>query len=250
MIQLYMGDCIEQLRRLPEGTMADVCLCDPPYSSGGTHAGDRKASTRAKYTDRDSNGAARLPNFSGDNMDQRSFIEFMRWVCVELRQRTREGGILELFVDWRNLPAMTDAVQMAGWVWRGIVPWDKGISRNQPGRFRNDCEYVVWCSNGDLPIDWEKAKGTKALPGIYHYPIVPGKQRRHQTEKPLALIKDLLAICPQGGLAIDCFMGSGTTGEACVELGLDFIGIEMMEPIYLIAEERIRQAEDAALEDF
>ena len=61
------------------------------------------------------------------------------------------GGILEMFVDWRNLPAMTDAVQMAGWVWRGVVVWDKGISRNQPGRFRNDCEFVVWCSNGDLP---------------------------------------------------------------------------------------------------
>ena len=249
MIRLLHGDCLAMLKEVESGSV-DLVLCDPPYSSGGTHAGDRKASTTAKYTDNDFNGAARLPAFSGDNMDQRSFTAFMRWVCSELRQKTREGGILEMFVDWRNLPAMTDAVQMAGWVWRGVVVWDKGISRNQPGRFRNDCEFVVWCSNGDLPIDWEKAKGTKALPGIYHYPIVPGKQRRHQTEKPLALIKDLLAICPQGGLAIDCFMGSGTTGEACVELGLDFIGIEMMEPIYLIAEERIRQAEDAALEDF
>ena len=69
---------------------------------------------------------------------------------------------------------MTDAIQMAGWVWRGVCVWDKGISRNQPGRFRNDCEYIVWASNGDLPIDWEKAKGTKALPGVYHIPIVPG----------------------------------------------------------------------------
>ena len=77
-----------------------------------------------------------------------------------------------MFVDWRNLPAMTDAVQMAGWVWRGVVVWDKGISRNQPGRFRNDCEFVVWCSNGDLPIDWKAAKGTKAMPGVYHVPIV------------------------------------------------------------------------------
>lgn len=41
-----------------------------------------------------------------------------------------------MFVDWRNLPAMTDAVQMAGWVWRGVVVWDKGISRNQPERLR------------------------------------------------------------------------------------------------------------------
>ena len=55
-----------------------------------------KANTTAKYTDRDFDGAARLPAFSGDNMDQRSFTAFMRWVCSELRQKTREGGILEI----------------------------------------------------------------------------------------------------------------------------------------------------------
>lgn len=241
-MKLLQGDCIEQLRRLPEDVRADICLCDPPYSSGGLHAGDRKANTTAKYTDNDFNGAAKLPPFSGDNMDQRSFTEFMRRVCVELRQKTREGGVLALFVDWRNLPAMTDAIQMAGWVWRGVCVWDKGISRNQPGRFRNDCEYIVWASNGDLPIDWEKAKGTKALPGVYHIPIVPGKQRKHQTEKPVELIEKLLAIAPADGLVIDCFMGSSTTGVASVNTGRDFIGIELSPEIYRTAQERIEEA--------
>ena len=49
---------------------------------------------------------------------------------------------------------------------------------------------------------------------------------------------------------VDCFMGSGSTGVACIEEGRSFIGIELSEPIYLIAEERIRQAEDAVLSDF
>ena len=57
-MKLLQGDCIEQLRRLPEDVRADICLCDPPYSSGGLHAGDRKANTTAKYTDNDFNGAA------------------------------------------------------------------------------------------------------------------------------------------------------------------------------------------------
>lgn len=209
-MKLLQGDCIEQLRRLPEDVRADICLCDPPYSSGGPHAGDRKANTTAKYTDNDFNGAAKLPPFSGDNMDQRSFTEFMRRVCVELRQKTREGGILALFVDWRNLPAMTDAIQMAGWVWRGVCVWDKGISRNQPG--------------------------------VYHIPIVPGKQRKHQTEKPVELIEKLLAIAPADGLVIDCFMGSGTTGVASVNTGRGFIGIELSPEIYRTAQERIEEA--------
>ena len=155
-----------------------------------------------------------------------------------------------MFVDWRNLPAMTDAVQMAGWVWRGVVVWDKGISRNQPGRFRNDCESVVWCSNGDLPIDWKAAKGTKAMPGVYHVPIVAPKQRFHQTEKPVELLESLLAICTPGGTVLDAFMGSGSTGVAAVKTGRSFIGMELSDQYFDTATKRIQEAEDELLNDF
>jgi site-specific DNA-methyltransferase (adenine-specific) len=155
-----------------------------------------------------------------------------------------------MFVDWRNLPAMTDAVQMAGWVWRGVVVWDKGISRNQPGRFRNDCEFVVWCSNGDLPIDWKAAKGTKAMPGVYHVPIVAPKQRFHQTEKPVELLESLLAICTPGGTVLDAFMGSGSTGVAAVKTGRSFIGMELSDQYFDTATKRIQEAEDELLNDF
>lgn len=245
---LYRGDCLEILSQI-EPASIDLVLADPPYSSGGTHAGDRKASTTAKYTDRGT-ATAKLPPFSGDNMDQRSFTAFMRWVCSELRQKTKEGGILEMFVDWRNLPAMTDAMQMAGWVWRGICVWDKGISRNIPGRFRNDCEYIVWGTNGDMPLDWKAAKGTKAMPGVYHVPSVAPKQRQHQTEKPVELLEGLLAIAPADGLVLDAFMGSGSTGVACMNTGRRFVGIELNEQYYDVAMKRIREASDGALEDF
>lgn len=247
--KLYQGDCLEILRQI-EPASIDLVLADPPYSSGGTHAGDRKASTRTKYTNSDFNGAARFPNFSGDNMDQRSFTAFMRWVCSELRQKTKEGGILEMFVDWRNLPAMTDAIQMGGWVWRGIIVWDKGVSRNIPGRFRNDCEYIVWASNGDMPIDWKAAKGKKAMPGIYHISGVDTKSKHHQTEKPVELLEGLLAIAPAGGLVLDAFMGSGSTGVACMNTGRRFVGIELNDEYYETAVRRIQEANDKALEDF
>src|SRR5699024_4710897 len=71
-LQLLQGDCLELLKDIPDGSV-DMVLTDPPYSSGGLFAGDRKASTRTKYCDGDYNCAARFQNFSGDNMDQRSF---------------------------------------------------------------------------------------------------------------------------------------------------------------------------------
>lgn len=146
-----------------------------------------------------------------------------------------------MFVDWRNLPAMTDAIQMAGWVWRGICVWDKGSTRNIPGRFRNDAEYIIWGTNGDKPVDW--TPGQKALPGVYRYNSVAPKKRYHQTEKPVRLLKDILQIVQQGGLVIDGFAGSGSTGVACVEMGLSFIGIEYSREYFEIMEQRIRRAE-------
>lgn len=198
MIKLLKGNCLDLLRQLEPGC-ADLVLIDPPYSSGGLFAGDRKQDTRVKYTDAGFNGAARFPSFSGDNMDQHSFIQFMAHVSMELRELTKEGGTIAAFIDWRNLPAMTDAIQMAGWVWRGIIVWDKGISRNIPGRFRNDCEYIVWGTNGRKEVDWKAAKGAKAMPGIYHINGVNTKQKHHQTEKPVELLKALIQICPRGG---------------------------------------------------
>jgi DNA modification methylase len=46
-------------------------------------------------------------------------------------------------------------------------------------------------------------------------------------------------FCPKGGTVLDPFMGSGTTGVACKELGRNFIGIEISPEYFKIAEQRI-----------
>ena len=235
---LLCGDCLEMMEHIPDGGV-DMVLTDPPYSSGGLYAGERQANTRTKYCDRKYNGAYRFRDFSGDNMDQRSFTEFMRMVLSKARQKCRPGAIAAVFVDWRNLPALTDALQAAGWIWRGIVVWDKGTSRNQPGRFRNDCEYIAWGSNGRLPVDW--TPGFKALPGCYHITGVNTKQKHHQTEKPVELLEKLLAICPAGGMILDPFMGSGSTGAACANTGRSFTGIELDPGYFETAQRRVEE---------
>lgn len=241
-VQLLHGDCLELMKDIPDGSV-DMVLADPPYSSGGLFAGDRKASTRTKYTDSDYNGAARFQNFSGDNMDQRSFTEFMRTVLAKCRQKTKPEGVCAVFVDWRNLPAMTDALQMAGWVWRGIVVWNKGNSRNVPGRFRNDCEYIVWGSNGNMPLN--RNCSSTNLPNDYKIFPVKSNKKHHQTEKPVELLEKLLAICPADALVLDPFMGSGSTGVAAVNTGRSFIGMELDPGYFETACKRISEAEEA-----
>jgi site-specific DNA-methyltransferase (adenine-specific) len=71
-----------------------------------------------------------------------------------------------------------------------------------------------------------------------------GEKNPHPTVKPLALMEYLckLTRTPTGGIVIDPFMGSGTTGMACVNTGRDFIGIELIEEHYIIARKRIEHA--------
>lgn len=237
--QLFNGDCLDLMPWITPGSV-DMVLTDPPYSSGGLFSGDRKQSTRIKYTDRDYNGAARFNDFSGDNMDQRSFTEFIRSVLFHARTLTKNGGICAVFTDWRQLPSVTDALQTAGWVWRGVIVWDKGSSRAIPGRFRNDCEYVVWGTNGPRETKYEK--GCFVGAGCYRVPIVPSKDKSHQTEKPVSLLESILQICPEGGTVFDPFMGSGSTGVACANTGRNFIGIELDPGYFSVAENRIETA--------
>ncbi len=246
MVDLMMGDCLEMLKNVPDNSV-DMVLTDPPYSSGGLFAGDRKASTRTKYCAEENNGSARFPNFSGDNMDQRSFTEFMRMVLSKCRQKAKPESIAAVFVDWRNLPAMTDALQAAGWVQRGIVVWDKGRSRPIPNRFRNDCEYVVWGTNGSRKVDFKP--GAITLPGCYHIKGVNSKDKHHQTEKPVDLLEHLLAICPEGGMVLDPFMGSGSTGVACINTGRNFIGMELDQGYFETAKQRIKKTAALSLEE-
>lgn len=67
--------------------------------------------------------------------------------------------------------------------------------------------------------------------------------RLHPNEKPVALLKRLILKCPPGTV-LDPFMGSGSTGVACAQLGRSFVGIEIEPKYFEIACDRIRKAYD------
>ena len=62
----------------------------------------------------------------------------------------------------------------------------------------------------------------------------------HPCQMPLEVMKNIVGILPKDSTIVDTFMGSGTTGVACVEAGLDFIGIEMDSQYFEIAKNRLK----------
>lgn len=234
---LYLGDCREILPTLPK---VDAVITDPPYSSGGNFRADRTRSTADKYIGGGyTEGSAALdrPEFSGDNKDQRAYLVWSEMWMGRALSIAKPGAIIAAFTDWRQLPVTSDAIQCGGWVWRGIVPWDKTeAARPQKGWFRNQCEYVAWGSNGPI------AQEGDCHPGLFRKSVL-AEGKEHIAGKPVSVMEGLIRICPLGGAVLDPFMGSGTTGVACMNLDRSFVGIEIEPRYFDIACRRIDDAQ-------
>jgi site-specific DNA-methyltransferase (adenine-specific) len=120
------------------------------------------------------------------------------------------------------------------------VIWD---NRN-PGlgwRYRRQHEMVMVAHRQGGKLAW--ADDNVTARNIYSE--LPPRDRLHPNEKPVSLMRHFILLHTTPGQAVlDPFMGSGTTGVACVELGREFIGVELDADHFATAERRIQEARD------
>ncbi len=217
-ITIYQGDALKTLETLPDAS-ADAVITDPPYCSGGVTLSARQADPSDKY--QKSGTKKKYPPMLGDGRDQRSFTAWATLWLGECWRIAKEGAPVLVFTDWRQLPSMTDAIQAAGFFWHGIVVWNKRSCRPAKGRFRQQCEYLLFASRGRFA-----PQTGLCLPGVYDYPVI-AKDKRHITGKPVPLVEDLMRITAKGATIIDPFIGAGTTAIAARNQGRQCIGIEL-----------------------
>ena len=115
---IIQGDTLRVIRGFPDDLFGGI-ITDPPYASGAADQNARQKPTAQKYSSV-KNGNP-LPDFEGDSKDQRSWTRWMTDWLTEARRTARPGAPICLFIDWRQLPNMTDALQWAGWIWRGTL---------------------------------------------------------------------------------------------------------------------------------
>jgi site-specific DNA-methyltransferase (adenine-specific) len=232
--QVLCGDALSVLATLPAGA-ADAVITDPPYKSGGRTATERRTqSARDKYVSGDVGHD--LAEFEGDNRDQRSYGYSLTLVLAECFRVAGPGAPLLVFTDWRLLPITSDALQAAGWTWRGIVAWHKPIARPRRGGFSQSTEYLLWGTHGAVLAD----RNPVCLPGLVSGSQPRGADRVHITQKPVEVMRQLVQVCPPGGTVLDPFTGSGATGQAAIAEGCGFICIEMSAHYHQIADRRVR----------
>lgn len=234
-LQLIHGESLRTLAAIGDrGETFDALLTDPPYASGALHIGGKSQSTAVKYQQ---TGVQRAhADFSGDSRDQ---LSWFTWCSIWLnlcRAVLKPGSPVMLFCDWRQIGAAVSCLQAGGFVYRGVVPWKKKTARPMAGRFRAQCEFVVWGSHGPMPL-----RDGVYLPGIFEHASPMGSQRVHASQKPVPLLVDLLGIVPDGGRVLDPFAGSGSTLIACRQRGLSCLGIEESAEIAGLCVDRLNR---------
>lgn len=228
--QLHQVDAVDFVRTLPPASV-DMLLTDPPYCSGGLHRAARTAATSKKYVF--STYQDLYTDFDFDNMDQRSWLFWCQMWLGGAYRALKKGGMVVCFIDWRQLPALTDVIQASGFTLRGIAVWDKMPNGARPrrGGLKQQAEFIVWASKGPMP------ETDVYLPGVFQYRL--GFPKRHMTEKPIEIAREIVRLVPPGGTVLDLFFGSGTFLVAAKEAGLNWTGCELNPQYFAETEDRM-----------
>ena len=203
-VQLYQGDCLEFMKTLAPG-MVDAVVTDPPYGIGESSA---KVASRGKL--------AQPIDYGDFNWDtERIDTAVIDWALLNSDYQVIFGG--NYYAD--VLPASSS--------W---VVWDKLNGSNDFA----DCE-MAWTSH---------KKAARMFRYMWNGMIKQKPEERfHPTQKPLDLMRWVVKnYTPENSTVFDPFMGSGTTGVACMQLGRNFIGCEIDPGYFEIAKKRIETA--------
>lgn len=158
------------------------------------------------------------------------------WWLREAARIIKPGGCLLCFCRWDSAEAFRLAIGWAGLSVRSQLVWDREVHGTGD---------VYGTPGPQHDTIWFATKGRYKFPGrrpvsVMRAQRLMGQALRHPNEKPLRLLIELVrAFVPPGGQVVDPFVGSGTTGEACVKLGMGFVGIELDSEYALLAHRRL-----------
>jgi len=211
--KIIQGDCLEVLRGMATESV-DVVIADPPYMIGAAGVGVGKTSLWGDLC----NGA----------------FWFAAWYR-EVKRIVRPAGCFWTFLNWRTMPAVFKASLDADWHIESMLVWHKNwIGPGGHRGLRPSYEMVALLCGETFALT------DRGLQDVQSFSWSGYKPSGHPAEKPVSLLKWLLQISvPAGSIVLDPFCGSGSTGEACKQLSMDFIGIELSEAYVEMSRKRL-----------
>jgi modification methylase len=248
--EILIGDCVAQLRRLPEGC-ADLVFADPPYNLQLEGALSRPDQSLVDAVDDDWDKFASFADYDAFTRD---------WLGAARRAMKPEATIF-VIGSYHNIFRVGAIMQDLGfWILNDIV-WRKAnpMPNFRGRRFTNAHETMIWAardsSTKSYTFNYEALKAGNEdcqVRSDWYLPICTGGERLkdsagrklHPTQKPEALLaRILLSASKTGDVVLDPFFGSGTTGAVARRMGRHFIGVERDAKYAAAARERIAAVE-------
>ncbi len=225
-MNLIHGDCLEKMAMI-QNSCVDIIITSPPYNLGKTHhTGNYRHSPYA------------------DNMPENEYQEWQKQVLKECFRILKEDG--SMFYNHKN--RIRKGIQITPYEWllqtdfviKQEIVWFNGSQNFDKIRFYPMTERVYWLT---------KSPKTKMFNAINHHDFFSKKEWSpvktkglHTRAYPLKMVEDILLCFEDANVVFDPYMGSGTTGVACVNLNRKFIGIELNKEYFDLALKRIKEA--------
>jgi modification methylase len=253
--RITAGDCVENMRRLPDACI-DLIFADPPYNLQLEGTLTRPDSSVVDAVDDEWDKFASFGDYDA----------FSKAWLAECRRILKPNGTLFVIGSYHNIFRVGTVLQDLGfWLLNDIV-WRKAnpMPNFRGRRFTNAHETMIWASRDakarNYTFNYEALKAGNEdcqVRSDWFLPLCTGGERlkgddgakAHPTQKPEALLaRIIMAASNAGDVILDPFFGTGTTGAVAKKLGRHFIGLER-DPTYIgHAQKRIDAAEPIAAE--
>lgn len=223
-MKLLNGDCLEIMKQIPNESV-DMVLTDPPYLCDYSRH-DSKSRFSKKIANDENNSA------------NECMIEKYLQECYRIM---KDNTAIYCFCNYKKIDFFKQQIETAGFNLKNIIIWDK--QRNGMGdlstTFGYSYEFIIFASKGQ-----PKIRG-KRISDVWQFARVKPKEQEHQNQKPVdLLVQAIEKSSDENSVVFDGFMGSGSTGVACINTNRDFIGIELDENYFNIAKKRIEEAKE------
>lgn len=216
MIDLRLGDCLELMKNIPNGSV-DLVLTDPPYGM------DFQSHYRKEM----------YSKIVNDNA-----LDWIEKYVDECFRILKENTAVYFFCSWHNVDIFKQSIEKKFKI-KNILIWEKNNTSmgDLKGSYAPKYEMIIFAH-----------KGRKLLNGFRYADIIKANRtgnKFHPTEKPVDLLELFIKnSSDENAVVFDGFMGSGSTGVACVNTNRNFIGIEIDKEYFNIAKTRIEDAEN------
>lgn len=248
MSEIKCGDMLEIIKEYPDEYFNLVCS-DVPYRicTGGSRLDTvsnmtggilRKVAKndplKSKWVKQEENNIDNETLIKSGKLFLNNDINFSEWL-PEVYRVLKSGSHCYLMVNSRNLKDLQIEAEKVGFKFQNLLVWVKNNAT--PNKwYMQQAEFILMLRKGR-----EKYINFMGTSNIFSYPNIIGN-KYHPTEKPVELMEDLIVNSTnEGDIVLDPFMGSGTTCVAAKRINRKYVGIEIEQKYFDIAEQRLNQ---------